>query len=58
MDPDTTLQEIRRLADEILDRDSPHPDDAIALAQAIQDLDAWLRNRGFLPVSWRTKDRF
>jgi len=51
MDPDATLQEIRQLARRI-GSGQFEESQAIELATAIEDLDDWLSNQGFLPVSW------
>lgn len=51
MDPDTTLAEMRELAQAILfGQDTA--DDAVALAEKFQALDGWLTARGFLPADW------
>ncbi len=51
MDPNETLERLRELAAIIVRSD----DDATAayeLADAVQNLDQWLSNGGFLPQAW------
>jgi hypothetical protein len=54
MDPNAALAKIRNLIDSI--NRASNPDDAIPdyndALDAFQDLDAWLSQGGFLPVSW------
>lgn len=51
MDPETTLKEMRRLADLILN--TPERDIAgLELAEHVQALDGWLTRGGFRPADW------
>lgn len=60
MDPNVTLEEIRRLVQLIQQRDVGMPDDhpftmsdlAVDLANRFSDLDEWLRYDGYLPRPW------
>jgi hypothetical protein len=57
MDPDTTLKELRQIANRIL-KNEEHSDasvvaiDATSLAERVVALDEWIRNGGFLPKPW------
>ena len=57
MDPDTTLKELRSIADRVL-KNGDHSDasviaqDAASLAERVVALDEWIRNGGFLPRPW------
>lgn len=61
MDPDAALEGIRTLVIEIqfadehndgLDR-AQLADMAVALAESVENLDAWVSSGGFLPAPWR-----
>lgn len=61
MDPNITLEELRRLSDHILtmtDAENTEPDvdigweDARSLAEYVQALDGWISRGGFLPAEW------
>lgn len=60
MDPAATLDQIRAYCRALLDDESPdyNPDnlgqDAIGLAEAVQNLDRWLSQGGFTPQQWAT----
>ena len=60
MDPNTNLQQQRRLAAEILRlRDARKPDEfricnlADELSELVQALDGWISRGGFLPDAWQ-----
>lgn len=53
MDPDTTLTEIRRHANTILDEDPWANTQARRLAELVLDLDPWLSKDGFAPKDWQ-----
>ena len=54
MDPDANLEEQRRLAEEILDDESPVDNTkSLRLAELVQALDEWIRAGGFLPGDWK-----
>lgn len=57
MDPNKNLADQRRLAARIIlcmDKGVTVDQDAvIALAMLVENLDAWLKNGGFLPDEWR-----
>lgn len=36
--------------------DAIDPEDMIELAQAVSDLDEWIRKGGFLPDAWKPKE--
>lgn len=51
MDPDATLTEIRELIRAVWD--NPYDaDSTLELAHAVDDLDGWLSDHGFLPQAW------
>ena len=54
MDPNETLNNCRGQARAILDRDATA--DPEALAEAFDNLDAWLVRGGFLPQSWQAEE--
>lgn len=62
MDPNATLELLRKQAQEILDNyekytgHDPIADDAANLAELVQSLDQWLTNGGFLPEEWKEQD--
>jgi hypothetical protein len=56
MDPDKLLEDIRTLADQILNTqevDVEGSQMSIELAEKIIQLDEWLSHFGFLPKDWR-----
>lgn len=59
MDPNANLEELRRLAESMLeayeDEDSNgiDQDDAARLAELVQALDGWITGGGFLPSAWK-----
>lgn len=53
MDPDTCLEEIRSLLNQILVTDEASEDDAIDLASRVNYLDQWLSKSGYLPADWQ-----
>lgn len=59
MDPNATLEELRDLADDVLRKlwtdMGPSDTDIELLASAVQNLDGWIRNGGFLPTDWEQK---
>lgn len=65
MDPNTTLEEIRRLVATIrvgyeVDPEpegAPWPDLADELAAKVEDLDGWLTRGGGYPTAWLTPSR-
>ena len=52
MDPNATLETIRRLTKAILDGDGNAEELAEELAEACEALDGWLTRGGFLPDAW------
>lgn len=60
MDPNEVLRRIRELAWEVESRapgpdvimTTPFEDDAVALAEAVKDLDDWLSKGGSVPAAW------
>ena len=56
MDPNTTLEELRRRVIDILaafdDERGIATSDAAELAEAFRALDTWISNGGFLPAAW------
>jgi hypothetical protein len=56
MDPNETLKRMLELAVRRINGDAD-ANDAQALAQAVLDLDGWLRSGGFPPTDWR-RDRW
>lgn len=60
MDPDAALQAIRELVDRLLDGGmSAETAETVGteLAGQFNNLDLWLTSGGFLPVSWKDKQR-
>lgn len=60
MDPNANLEEMRRLADQIIAADGCDdaripPNAAERLAELVQALDAWISKGGFLPRDWQPK---
>lgn len=54
MDPATTLDTCRELAEEILEGEDceDQSDEAVELAENFQALDEWLKKAGALPEDW------
>lgn len=61
MDPDQALKEIRQLTRDLLELGDmgvyPTNEQALELAQKVEDLDNWLMSGGDAPVDWQ-KDEF
>jgi hypothetical protein len=55
MDPEATLNAIRDLVEDIRCGDR-QPSTAVALADAISDLDWWLSKGGLIPEQWLGDD--
>lgn len=57
MDPDTTLQELRALAHELIFCDEDNREkleaNAVRTGELIQALDEWITKGGFLPEAWQ-----
>ena len=56
MDPNATLEEMRRLMHAILNEVSTAQEDfanAERLAELVEAMDGWLSRGGFLPRSWQ-----
>jgi hypothetical protein len=59
MDPDANLEEMRRLANTILEDQAQNPvgseleANADRLAELVLSIDAWIRAGGFLPKAWQ-----
>lgn len=63
MDPNVVVDELRKLADEVLaDDDDPASDDkdnsevAYQMALRFDQLDNWLKKGGFIPAVWSKKE--
>lgn len=60
MDPNATLEELRKLATKINDgeceSDTDHFVSSNRLAELAIALDGWLSNQGFLPKAWERKE--
>lgn len=57
MDPNATLEELRKLAKRLLageEEDSPQT--PYRIAELFQSLDQWLTNQGSLPKAWERKE--
>jgi hypothetical protein len=52
MDPNAALARIQELVREILDNELAS-DEAVELAEAVDDLDEWIGSGGFIPTEWR-----
>lgn len=52
MDPQATLDAIRQLAKEIIANDTDESDEAMELAEYVEELDKWLLKGGLLPEDW------
>jgi hypothetical protein len=52
MDPNANLEELRRLAQSIVDGCEADADDCIRVAELVLALDGWLNAGGFLPKAW------
>jgi hypothetical protein len=52
MDPNATLEKIRQLTQELYTDDCDAMFVGQQIADAFQDLDAWLSKGGFLPTAW------
>jgi hypothetical protein len=57
MDPDANLDEILSLVSDHYSRHGLDDDDVERLIDLIEALDGWLKNGGFLPAAWRTRER-
>lgn len=53
MDPNATLEEMRTLAEALIEADDPDPGDVERLAHLVQALDQWITKGGFLPAAWQ-----
>lgn len=55
MNPNATLAAIRQGLDKFVAADDPADivEDLASLAEAVDSLDTWLTNGGFLPTTWR-----
>jgi hypothetical protein len=51
MDPNKTLEDIRRLLD--LERETKLPENRSELSDLVDALDEWLSQGGFLPADWQ-----
>jgi hypothetical protein len=57
MDPQATLDLIRELVKEISKNEDDQTDEAVELAEAVDDLDNWLMKGGFLPEDWENAEK-
>lgn len=56
MDPNATLKEMLELAADIIKSSDEYPADLVAavrLAEAVDALNGWIMNGGFMPKAWR-----
>ena len=53
MDPNTNLQEQRRIAKAILADPDAQTHGAVRLAELVEALDEWISRGGFIPATWK-----
>lgn len=56
MDPNAARSKMIELANRIIAEGAVITDGAVELAEAVHDLDEWLRSGGFLPSAWLVRD--
>lgn len=52
MDPNANLKEQLQIANRLL-LEGEDEDDTYRLAELVLGLDGWIKNGGFLPISWK-----
>jgi hypothetical protein len=55
MDPNTTLRELREVAQRLRITGRPDPADVDRAVELFDELDGWMCKGGFLPVQWKAR---